>query len=46
MKLLDHLNKVAKERGFDSFRHATDGAMTYAVESIIEEAGNRFKNEL
>lgn len=45
MKLIDHLNKVSQERGFDNFQNATNEGMKYVIDSIIEEAGNRYKNE-
>lgn len=40
--LLEFLDEVSKERGFDRFSHATDIGKRYAVEEIIKEAGKRY----
>lgn len=45
MTLLQHLNKVSQERGFDTFIQVTMYATTTVIKDIIEEGGNRFKNE-
>lgn len=45
MKLLDYLNKVSKERGFDTFIQVTMYATTTVIKAIIEEAGDRYKND-
>lgn len=45
MTLLQHLNEVSQERGFDTFIQVTMYATTTVIKAIIEEAGNRFKND-
>lgn len=44
--LMDYLNHVSIERGFSSFNDAAQNGMTYVVESIIEDAGDIFKNNI
>ena len=40
--LLNLLDEVAKERGFEKFSHSTDVGKVYVVEDIIKEAGKRY----
>lgn len=40
--LLEFLDEVSKERGFEKFSHSTDVGRVYVVEDIIKEAGKRY----